>query len=150
MSPGSLNCTLSQIKDVNFILKHTLIRAITCLVKTPIKMLIKILAPANEQFRIHYAPSDLLCCLCLHWSGCTTFRQKRFGHYREDVWLSSNHQKWYEQMLKNFPQGVLEISCSEELDKHTTGRHYVFMCLKKVPPMFSSCFLPIFKVTRAA
>lgn len=50
-SPGSLSPTLSQIKDVNFILKHTLIRAITCLVKTPIKMLITILALQMNSLR---------------------------------------------------------------------------------------------------
>lgn len=44
VSPGTLNRRLCQIKDVNFILKHTLIRAITCLANTPIKMLITILA----------------------------------------------------------------------------------------------------------
>lgn len=47
---------LSQIKDVNFILKHTLIRAITCLVKTPIKMLIPILALQMNNLRFIILP----------------------------------------------------------------------------------------------
>lgn len=43
LSPGSLNHRQCQIKDINLILKHTLIAAITCLGETVIKILITIL-----------------------------------------------------------------------------------------------------------
>lgn len=61
VSSASLKLGRCQIKDVLFILKHRLIRTITCPVESPIKMLITI--PVLQQLKIHYVPL-VLFSLC--------------------------------------------------------------------------------------